>query len=64
MIHHEVEEDRDILVTNQFIIMEGITGCQNPVQVESSIGFANYLNHVGINNHNYRLFLKLIQTNS
>ncbi len=64
MIHHEVEEDRDILVTNQFIIMEGITGCQNAIQVESSIGFANYLNHVGINSHNYPLFLKLVQTNS
>ncbi len=64
MMHHEVEEDKHILLTNQFIVMEGITGCQNAIQVESSIGFAHYLNHVGINSHNYPLFLKLIQTNS
>jgi hypothetical protein len=53
-----------ILKNNKDLILNGIFGTQTEYQVESAVCFANYLNHVGINNKNYLLFLKLIETNN
>lgn len=49
---------------NKDLILKGIAGFQNPIQVEASICFAFYLSQVGINNSNYHLFLKFIETNN
>lgn len=57
-------EDEQLLLDNREIILEGIFGCTTPVQLESSIAFARYLNHVGINASNYLLFLRFLQTNN
>lgn len=54
----------EIITKNRHTILDGIFGAGTPPQVESSIGFSNYLSHVGITNHNYYLFLKLIETNN
>lgn len=54
----------DIIDDNRDLILQGISGAITSEQVESSTTFANYLNHVGINTNNYRLFLKLIETNN
>ncbi len=58
-------EEEDILFKqNKNIIVNGIFSCQTAVQVESCAGFARYLNYVGITQHNYPLFLKLLETNN
>lgn len=54
----------EIITKNRHTILDGIFGAQTPQQVESSIGFSNYLSHVGITSSNYYLFLKLIETNN
>ncbi len=54
----------EIITKNRHIILDGIFGAQTSPQVESSIGFSNYLSHVGITSNNYYLFLKLIETNN
>ena len=53
-----------ILKYNKDLIINGIFGTETDIQVESGICFANYLNHVGINNKNYFIFLKIIETNN
>jgi hypothetical protein len=60
-----VKRSRDVLFQqNKNLILSGILNCSTPVQVESSIAFANYLNHVGITRQNYRLFLAALETNN
>ena len=54
----------DIIRRNRHTILEGIFGTQTSIQVESSISFARYLSHVGINQTNYLLFLRIIETNN
>lgn len=54
----------DILDDNKDLILQGISGSITKEQVESSATFAIYLNHVGINVSNYRLFFKLLETNN
>ncbi len=54
----------EIITKNRHTILDGIFGAQTSPQVESSIGFSNYLSHVGITSSNYYLFLKLIETNN
>jgi hypothetical protein len=61
---NKYREDNYIFKKNLNVIIDGIAGFKTPVQVESSICFANYLNYVGINSRNYHLFLKLIETNN
>ena len=53
-----------IFQNNKDLILNGIFGTQTEYQVESAVCFANYLNHVGINNKNYFIFLKFIETNN
>lgn len=58
-------KDNDIILkTNKNIILSAILSCRTPLQVESSIGFAFYLSHIGISRSNYRLFLKVIESNN
>jgi hypothetical protein len=57
-------EDEQLLLDNQSIIMDGIFSCSTPAQLESSICFARYLSHVGINATNYLLFLRFLETNN
>ena len=54
----------DILHRNRHIILEGIFGTRTPIQVESSMAFAKYLRHVGMNLDNFFLFLKIMETNN
>ncbi|MCG8570209.1 MAG: hypothetical protein MJB14_08725 [Spirochaetes bacterium] len=54
----------DIYDVNKRIIVSGIIGMQTKTQLESSICFARYLNTVGMNRKNYKLFLKIIETNN
>jgi hypothetical protein len=56
--------DKDILLSNLDIVSSGLFACRNKLQTECSIGFARYLNHVGINRDNYKIFLKMIETNN
>ncbi len=53
-----------LISNNRKVIMDGIFGIQTPVQVELSISFARYMNHVGINKYNYLFFLHIIETNN
>lgn len=56
--------ESEIIQNNRQIILDGIFGSNNPIQVGSSMAFAKYLSHVGITSKNYYLFLKLIETNN
>ena len=58
------KENDAILKANKNIILSAILSCRTPVQVESSIGFANYLSYVGISRSNYKLFLKILESNN
>jgi len=60
----QYEEDEILFTQNKKIIISGIFSCQTPVQLESCVGFARYLNYVGITQDNYPLFLKLLETNN
>jgi len=57
-------EDEQLLLENKSIILDGIFSCSTPAQIESSICFARYLNHVGINSVNYLLFIRFLETNN
>jgi len=59
-----INEDIIILKKNLNIIYNGIFGFSNNIQVETAVGFAFYLNSVGITAVNYQLFLKLLETNN
>ena len=60
-----IEDEIDIIFkANQYIIINGIFNCHTSVQVESCIGFAKYLNYVGITRQNYQIFVKLLETNN
>ncbi|MDH5654621.1 MAG: hypothetical protein OEZ34_01845, partial [Spirochaetia bacterium] len=59
----EKETDR-LLKENKYDILSGILGTRSPEQVESSMAFAGYMNHVGINNQNYMLFFYILSTNN
>ena len=54
----------EVLEINRSIILQGISGTITPEQVESSAMFSAYLNQVGINNSNYSLFFRLLETNN
>lgn len=60
----KINEDSIIFKRNKDLIINGIFGLQTEIQVETGICFANYLNYSGINNNNYPLFLKIIETNN
>jgi hypothetical protein len=66
--HHTVRKAinkyEDIFDKNKNIIINGIIGIQTKTQLESVICFARYLNMVGITRVNYRLFLRIIETNN
>ena len=58
------KEDENILKSNKTVIINGLFSCRTQLEVESSVGFARYLDKVGITRHNYPLFLKLLETNN
>ncbi|MCF7928084.1 MAG: hypothetical protein K9L68_03845 [Spirochaetales bacterium] len=58
------KEDKDFFQQNRQIILDGILGTGNPIQVGSSMAFAKYLSHVGLTSKNHSLFLKTIETNN
>ncbi len=60
----QYQEEEILFTQNKNIIISGIFSCQTAVQVESCVGFARYLNYVGITQQNYPLFLKLLETNN
>lgn len=45
-------------------ILSGIFGGRTHEQVEASVCFARYLSSLGVTRRNYRLFLKLLETNN
>lgn len=53
-----------IIQQNKSVILNGIIGQQNELQLESSICFARYLSSVGLNRKTYRLFLQILETNN
>ncbi|WP_319560538.1 hypothetical protein [Marispirochaeta sp.] len=57
-------EYNEFVQSNRSLILNGIFGSTTPIQVESSITFARYLNHVGIDKRNYLLFLKVLESNN
>lgn len=63
-MEYEGAERQELLEVNRQIILQGITGTITSEQVESSAMFAAYLNHIGMSNKNYSLFLKLLETNN
>lgn len=58
------EEYRNILSANRQLILDGIFGSGSPAQVESSAFFARYLRRVGITPVNYRVFLRVLESNN
>jgi hypothetical protein len=58
------KENRYILNKNKSIILSGILSCRTALQVESSITFARYLSYSGLTRSNYRLFLRVLETNN
>jgi hypothetical protein len=57
-------EEKELLRRNSSLIVEGVFGVASPAQVESSAFFARYLHRVGINQHNYWVFLRVLETNN
>lgn len=57
-------EDEQLLLDNKTVILNGIFSCTTQRQLEASVCFARYLNHVGINSLNYLLFLRFLETNN
>ncbi len=57
-------EYSEIIQRNEQIILNGIFGISNPIEVGSSMAFAKYLSHVGITSRNYLLFLKIVEGNN
>lgn len=57
-------DDSQILAVDPASVLNGIFGAASPVAVEASIGFARFMNRVGINISNYPIFLRLLQTNN
>jgi hypothetical protein len=57
-------EENYLLQHNRATIIGGIFGYQTLEQVESGICFARYVCSVGITRSNYRVFLKLLETNN
>jgi hypothetical protein len=65
MPKHRIErENKYILNKNKNIIINGILSCRTVLQVESSISFARYLCHCGLTRSNYRLFIRVLETNN
>jgi hypothetical protein len=58
------ESDRRLIRENAFFIREALFSCMTEAEVECAVAFARYLNRFGINNENYRLFLRLVMTNN
>ena len=58
------DEYSELVQRNEQIILNGIFGISNPIEVGSSMAFAKYLSHVGITSRNYLLFLKIIEGNN
>ena len=56
-------EEYYLLTRNSTVIAGGVFGCQTELQVESCIGFARYLDSLGVTRSNYRVVLKLLETN-
>lgn len=57
-------EYQEIIQQNRQIILDGIFGTANSIQVGSSMAFAKYLSHVGITTRNYLLFLRVVESNN
>ncbi len=58
------QEDRRTIMDGVYYIREALFACTDPIQVESAVSFARFLNWSGINRETYPLFLRLIQTNN
>lgn len=63
------QEDRhvnyeNLIEENKQTVLNGLFGISTPYEVSSSMAFAHYLHHVGINARNYLLFLKLVEGNN
>jgi len=56
--------DEALFKENRSVIVNGLFTCLTERQVECSIAFAAYLHSVGITRLNYKLFMKLIETNN
>lgn len=58
------DNDRRLIKDHTLLIREALFACTTETQVECAVGFARYLNRVGLNSENYWLFLRLLMTNN
>jgi len=58
------DNDRRLIRDHSLLIREALFACTTETQVECAVGFARYLNRVGLNSENYWLFLRLLMTNN
>lgn len=56
--------EENLLITNKEIFLSLFTPPQSIKQLEASICFARYLNSIGLNRRNYKIFLKMMETNN
>ena len=59
-----LDNDRNLIRDHSLLVREALFACTTETQVECSVGFARYLNRVGLNRENYWLFLRLLMTNN
>lgn len=58
------DNDRRLIRDHALLIREALFSCTTETQVECAVGFARYLNRVGLNHENFWLFLRLLMTNN
>jgi len=58
------DNDRRLIRDHAHLVREALFSCTTETQVECAVGFARYLNRVGLNGENYWLFLRLLMTNN
>jgi len=58
------DNDRRLIRDHTLLIREALFSCTTETQVECAVGFARYLNRVGLNGENFWLFLRLLMTNN
>lgn len=56
--------DEGLLISNKDVILSIFNKPQTEVQLEASICFARYLSIIGMNRRNYKLFLKVMESNN
>lgn len=58
------DNDRRLIRDHALLVREALFSCTTQTQVECAVGFARYLNRVGLNGENFWLFLRLLMTNN